>query len=194
MDNNKNGGLLSFEDIPSGKKEEHENIIQVEEKQIENPVNDSRRETGETKSGIERLREKNAAKEVVDRLIEDCRGESDYLALRDKIIGTEYQDMDKAVILQVLDDCMSQKLSEVIKEADQLESRKEEVKTGKHAIIFVLVVGVLLTTIFPLAFLISIVIAIACVIGIAEDRKSYKASKKAKNILNKYERAGYHLK
>ena len=145
-------------------------------------------------SSLERLKKQNAAKDELERLIRLCQTENDLLRLRGQIISTNYEDIDQNELLIGLDNYVNEQLASLIQEATQLEKRKEEKKNLWLGSVVFIVIGILLTGVFPLSLPIVIALVVIALIGNHSDSQKYKDSEKAAETLEKFRAAGYPIK
>lgn len=72
---------------------------------------------------MERLRKKNAAVKELERLILAAESDDNLLLLRNKVVETDYDDLDKEALLMELDNYVINKMAPIIKEASLLEEK-----------------------------------------------------------------------
>ncbi len=169
MDDNGNlMGFMDFESFPGNTKE------------------------SQTNKAVNKLRQQNAISDELNYLTKTCKNEQDLLTLRTKIIEKEYKDLNKGNLLTALDDYINEKLADTIKEASLLSERRKEKNNLVMGAILIVIVGFFLTDFFRYSFPIAVILAVLGWWG-SDDRKAYKASQDAMEILKKYESAGYQI-
>lgn len=122
-----------------------------------------------------------------------CSTEQEYMGLRQRVLDGAYSDQDKAVMVSELDRLMSKRLhDELALEAD-LPAAKEEVSKLAMGTVLIAVIGLVVTMFFPIALLITAVLALCCIAGGAKDRKRKKQCVRAHKRLEQYRKLGYKL-
>ncbi len=130
---------------------------------------------------------------LVQKMIVLTRNEAEYLQLHRQIRQSAYSDHEKRLMDEALDYITSMKLEEDIEHADSLAYCKKEVSDHKSGIVWVVVIGFVLTIWFASAWWIAIIIAILSYIGGSDDRKALKDAEQAEARIRQYRMNGFRI-
>lgn len=134
--------------------------------------------------------------EILDRvqkMIVLTRNEAEYLQLHRQIRQSAYPDREKILMAEALDYITSVRLEEEIRQADSLAYCKKEVSEHRSGIVWIVVIGFVLTAWFSNAWWIAIIIAVLSYIGGSDDRKELKAAEQAEVRIRQYRLNGFRI-
>lgn len=132
--------------------------------------------------------------EIVERvqyMISLTTSEQEYFELHRQIRQSDYSEMDKILMSEVLDQIIETRIKNEIMLAEKIGEYKEEVKNLKRGIIIWLVIGVFLTNWISSAFFIACVLALFSYIGGSDDRERVKMAERANEHISKYHLKGF---
>lgn len=129
----------------------------------------------------------------VEGLIVRCKDETDYLNLRDKILGSSETEDIKIDMLRLLDAYTTVKLDKELQDEGELSGYKEEVRNSKNGIIIILVIGFFLTSVFSWSFVIAIVLSIMAYAGGKEDRENLARAEISVKRISIYRMRGFGI-
>ena len=116
---------------------------------------------------------KNNAKTQAGLIYKSAQDESEKLMLRNQVVEGSYSNDMKLKILDLLDGYVKEELKEEITLADSIEEIKKEKSNLLLGAVGIVVIGIIVSVFFPIAWLIGIVLAMA----------GYVASKNATEFL-----------
>ncbi|MBR6643993.1 MAG: DnaJ domain-containing protein [Lachnospiraceae bacterium] len=142
--------------------------------------------------------EKNTAEyaEILDRvqkMIIVTRNEEEYLQLHRQIRHSVYSEYEKRLMQEALDEITAIRLEDDIEKADSLAYCKKEVSEHKSGIIWLVVIGFILSAWIANAWWIAIIIAVLSYLGGKEDREELKRAEQAEERIQWYRSCGFRI-
>ena len=133
---------------------------------------------------------KNNAKTQAGLIYKSAQDESEKLMLRNQVVEGSYSNDMKLKILDLLDGY----LKEEITLADSIEEIKKEKSNLLLGAVGIVVIGIIVSVFFPIAWLIGIVLAIAGYVASKKDNdEKMKKAVSAIERVEKYRQAGYRI-
>lgn len=137
---------------------------------------------------------KNNAKTQAGLIYKSAQDESEKLMLRNQVVEGSYSNDMKLKILDLLDGYVKEELKEEITLADSIEEIKKEKSNLLLGAVGIVVIGIIVSVFFPLAWLIGIVLAIAGYVASKKDNdEKMKKAVSAIERVEKYRQAGYRI-
>lgn len=129
----------------------------------------------------------------VQKMIVLTRSEAEYLQLHRQIRQSAYPDHEKILMAEALDYITSVRLEEEIEQADSLAYCKKEVSDHRSGIVWIVVIGFVLTAWFSNAWWIAIIIAVLSYIGGKDDRTALKLAEQSEARIRQYRLNGFRI-
>ncbi len=114
--------------------------------------------------------------------------------LRNQVVEGSYSNDMKLKILDLLDGYVKEELKEEITLADSIEEIKKEKSNLLLGAVGIVVIGIIVSVFFPIAWLIGIVLAMAGYVASKKDNdEKMKKAVSAIERVEKYRQAGYRI-